>query len=219
MAKTNKQPWATKKVMQQIYEAHLWGGASHDFYSGDGSHNTNILHPYLTAVSDFLKSSPKPLVVCDLGCGDFNVGKHLTQYAQKYIAIDIVEDLINRNKNMYQEKNLEFHCLDIATQKLPAADCVILRQVLQHLSNDEIQQITNKLKPYKYVLLTEHTPTHNETPNIDVISGQGIRLKKNSGVNLLAAPFDLEVFDSRLLTSYTEENKKSVITTTLYQLF
>ena len=58
---------------------HLWGGKDFDFYSGSGSHDSQIIEPYLDAVSTFLKSHNNTLTVCDLGCGDFNIGKQLTQ--------------------------------------------------------------------------------------------------------------------------------------------
>ncbi len=214
-----KQPWPTKDVMNQIYDMKLWGGKGFDFYSGTGSHDPKIIDPYLNALIAFLDAFTTPLVVCDLGCGDFNIGKHLTKYAKKYIAIDIVESLINRNKNLYKEDNLEFYCLDIAKDALPSGDCIILRQVLQHLSNTEIQNIVKKLEVYKYVILTEHIPMGYFTPNKDIISGQGIRLKQNSGVNLLEAPFNLKVKDQKQLVEYILEDNKGRIITTLYQVF
>ena len=219
MDKKPKTPWPTKDVMTQIYDLKLWGGYQFDFYSGNGSHNTEITKPYLEAVIAFLEAHNKSLTVCDLGCGDFNIGKHLTKHTKKYIAIDIVEDLINRNKKLYKEDNLEFHCLDIANDELPNADCFILRQVLQHLSNTEIACILKKILPYKYIILTEHIPAGNFTPNKDIISGQGIRLKQNSGVNILKPPFNLKTKKTQHLITYNQDNGKGEIVTTLYQLY
>ena len=213
-----KTPWPTKDAMQQVYDLHLWGGKDFDFYSGDGSHNIKIIEPYLHSVSTFLKSHNNSLSVCDLGCGDFNIGKQLINYTKKYIGIDIVENLIERNKTLFKAENLEFHCLNIVEDELPKTDCVILRQVLQHLSNTEIQKIIKKLSHYKYLILTEHLPVGNFTPNIDIISGQGIRIKKNSGVNLLEAPFNLKIVEAQKLSQITLDNNKGIIKTTLYRL-
>jgi len=213
-----KTPWPTKDAMQQVYDMHLWGGKDFDFYSGDGSHNIKIIEPYLHSVSTFLKSHNNSLTVCDLGCGDFNIGKQLINYTKRYIGIDIVENLIERNKTLFKAENLEFHCLNIVEDELPKTDCVILRQVLQHLSNTEIQKIIKKLSHYKYLILTEHLPVGNFTPNIDIISGQGIRIKKNSGVNLLEAPFNLKIVEAQKLSQITLDNNKGIIKTTLYRL-
>ncbi|WP_235835885.1 class I SAM-dependent methyltransferase [Cognatitamlana onchidii] len=218
MTKKLKKPWPTKDAMEQIYEKHLWGGKDYDFYSGWGSHDLEIVIPYLNHVTAFLKSFPKPITVCDLGCGDFNIGKHLVKYTKAYMAVDIVDSLIERNKHRFEAVNLEFKCLDISKDEIPHADCVILRQVLQHLSNNEILDVVEKLKPYKYVILTEHLPPPPFTPNIDIISGQGIRLRKKSGVNLLCPPFNLKVRNTTKLLEYFEKNKNGRIVTTLYHL-
>ena len=218
MTKKSKTPWPTKDAMQQVYDMHLWGGKDFDFYSGSGSHDSHIIEPYLDAISTFLKSHNKKLTVCDLGCGDFNIGKQLLKYTEKYIAVDIVENLITRNKALFKEDNLEFHCLDIVEDDLPKADCIILRQVLQHLSNAEIETIIKKLSNYKYVILTEHIPTGNFEPNKDIISGQGIRIKKKSGVDLLKAPFNLKIEEQKVLNETILEDDKGIIVTTIYTL-
>lgn len=214
----NKKRWPTKEVMNQIYEKNLWGGIEGDFYSGGGSHDLEMLTPYLTFVSNFLSSFKDRLVVCDLGCGDFNVGIQLVQYAEKYIGVDIVADLIARNKAKFQSENLAFHCLDICTDELPKADCVLVRQVMQHLSNAEIQSLLERLQQYAFLLVTEHLPNTPFIPNIDIITGQGTRLKKNSGVDLTAEPFCLKP-KTVLQEIKVPVDENSMIFTTIYQNF
>jgi len=216
--KKPKAPWPTKRAMEQVYEMNLWGGNKREFYSGEGSHLPEIVNPYITAVTSFLTSFENPLSVCDLGCGDFNVGKELVKRTKQYIAADIVPSLIARNKEIFKAENLEFHCLDIATAPLPAADCAILRQVLQHLSNAEIQSIVKKLADYKYIILTEHLPEGTFIPNKDIISGQGNRLKKQSGVNLFVLPFNFKVEEERQLSAVVLNDGNGVIVTTLFKL-
>ncbi|EDM44453.1 hypothetical protein SCB49_05470 [unidentified eubacterium SCB49] len=218
ISKKNKTPWPTKDAMAQVYEKELWGSGTSRFYSGEGSHHLDIVTPYLDVVRSFLKSFEAPLVVCDLGCGDFNVGKELVKYTKRYEAVDIVESLIAYNKKQFSENNLTFTCLDVAVDSLPVGDCAIVRQVLQHLSNTEVQQVLNKLMGFKYVILTEHIPDEDFIPNIDIISGQGTRLKKNSGINVLASPFRFDVKESTQLLSVKVKGMKGVIVTTLYTL-
>lgn len=218
-SKSTKTPWPTKAAMDQVYEMNLWGTDGTAFYSGEGSHHPKFLTPYVEVLISFLKSFDNPLVVCDLGCGDFNVGKYLVDYAQAYIAVDIVEELIRHNKKTYSAENLEFHCLDIAEDDLPVGDCVIIRQVLQHLSNSEIHKILNKLAHFKYVILTEHLPKEPFTPNLDIISGQGIRLKKGSGVDVLAPPFNFKIKSQQQLVSVPLNDGQGVLVTTCYTVF
>jgi len=215
--KNTKKPWPTKAAMEQVYELNLWGKGTTDFYSGEGSHDPKLVNPYVKVVRSFLTSFEEPLIVCDLGCGDFNVGQALFPYAKKYNAVDIVPDLIARNKKQFSVANLEFHCLDLAKDNLPTGDCALVRQVLQHLCNAEVQTITEKLQNYSYVILTEHLPQGDFIPNVDIISGQGIRLKKQSGIDLLTAPFDFKIKEATALLSIVPKNGKGVIVTMLYK--
>ena len=214
-----KKPWPTKDAMEQVYEMKLWGGDKSDFYSGVGSHHPEIVNPYIAVLTSFLTSFKNPLVVCDLGCGDFNVGKELVKHTKKYFAVDIVTGLIERNKEIFKEENLEFHCLDIAVDDLPSGDCALLRQVLQHLSNAEVQSIVSKLSDFKYVILTEHLPEGDFVPNIELISGQGTRLKQQSGLNVLAPPFNFKVKEEKQVLSVILNDCKGAIVTTFYKLF
>lgn len=217
--KENKTPWPTKAVMHQIYEKHLWGGVEFDFYSGWGSHAPELITPYTKSVRDFLLSFKNPISVVDLGCGDFNIGKHLYNYTKSYIGIDIVDNLIDRNSINFKATHLNFLCLDISKDKLPKADCVIIRQVFQHLSNTEIKAILQNLKGYKYLILTEHLPLGDYVPNKDIIAGQGIRLKQHSGVNILKAPFNFEIIAEKNLDTCLLENRKGQLKTVLFTLF
>lgn len=215
----NKKPWPTKAAMVQVYQKQLWGsGEDAGFYSGEGSYLPEIINPYIKAVTNFLKSTPVPYVLCDLGCGDFNIGRNFVQFSRQYYALDIVPALIQRNLKKFQADNLQFLCLDAAKDPLPEGDCVLIRQVLQHLSNQEIIQIIAKIKSFKYIILTEHIPCGEFEPNKDIISGQGIRLKKKSGVNITQPPFNLVSKSSRTLCSVKLQDNKGIIQTILYQL-
>jgi hypothetical protein len=215
----SKKPWPTKAAMEQVYALNLWGSNTAVFYSGVGSHNPDLINPYLEVLTSFLNSFKAPLVVCDLGCGDFNIGKELVRHTKNYIGVDIVPALIVHNKEKFNQERLEFHCLDIASEDLPSGDCAVLRQVLQHLSNAEVFAVLRKLTDFKYVVLTEHLPEGDFIPNKDIISGQGIRLKKQSGINLTALPFNFKVLSEKQLVSVRLKDEKGVIVTTLYNLF
>lgn len=217
-SKPVKTPWPTKAAMSQVYEQNLWGGDKTEFFSGEGSHQGEIVNPYIEVLSSFLISFENPLTVCDLGCGDFNVGKNLVKFTKKYIAIDIVKELIDFNRIKFTEEKLEFHCLDLANDNLPVGDCAILRQVLQHLSNAEVFRILNNLRNFKSIILTEHIPVGDFIVNKDIISGQGTRLKKQSGLILTAPPFNFKVKDEKELLSIVLKDGKSKIVTTLFEI-
>jgi len=208
---------AVRHIMETIYKQKDWGGDGPDFYSGQGSHLPKIVDPYLRKILQFLNGFAPKLSVCDLGCGDFNVGKQLVDASSKYIAVDIVPELIARNKALFKHPNLEFVCLNIIDDVLPMADCVLVRQVFQHLSNEQIASVANKLKKFKYVIVTEHLPKGDFIPNMDKQTDADIRLSKNSGVVLTAPPFNFKPLKRRELIQV--HIKKGQIVTTLYQNF
>lgn len=208
---------STKEVMHAIYKDKRWGGKKHDFYSGIGSHAADIVDPYVACMIKFLKALDTKPMVCDLGCGDFNVGKQLVAYTKKYTGVDIVEDLIIRNKEQYKEGNLEFLCLNIADDELPQGDCVLIRQVFQHLSNADVLKVLKKLDAYRYVVVTEHIPGGKFVSNKDKLTGQGTRMAKGSGVVLSEPPFAWKAEKESELLRLNFGSKGSQIVTTLYQ--
>jgi hypothetical protein len=204
--------------MEQIYAQKLWGDNGVEFYSGEGSHHPLLVEPYVAEIKRFLFSFDELLTVCDLGCGDFNIGRQLYAYTRRYVGVDIVPELIAYNQSVYKAPQLEFLCRDIVTDDLPPADCVLLRQVLQHLSNAEIIRIIEKLYNYRYVIITEHLPFGEFVPNKDMLSGQGIRLKKQSGVVITKSPFLFKCMAQEELLRIPLENGKGEVVTTLYQM-
>ena len=215
----------TKAIFTEIYELDLWGVSCdlrEKFFSGPGSHDPKVVVPYINAVSVFLKIytallSKKPNIV-DLGCGDFSVGSKIRDLCNNCVACDIVEPVINRNKKLYQDRDVDFRVLDFTNDELPDGDIAIIRQVLQHLSNEKIslaiQRIATK---YKYILVTEHLPTSDVfTPNRDMPTGPGISTAVNSGVVLTRPPFDIQVAEDITICEVTGYG--GLIRTNLYRL-
>tara|TARA_B100000900_G_C20588656_1_gene720692 strand:- start:543 stop:1244 length:702 start_codon:yes stop_codon:yes gene_type:complete len=191
LAKINLQfsNLSTEQIFSKIYSERTWNIKSSDFNSGPGSHNESLVKPYLKFVNSFIKQKEIKTIV-DLGCGDFNVGKSIYKPLKKYIAFDIVPDLIERNKKKFNDKKIVFKCKDFIVDPIPIADCVIVRQVLQHLDNKSIIKVLDKIKLYKYAIITEHIPKKIFKPNIDKKIGPTTRLEFNSGLNIEIDPFN-----------------------------
>lgn len=79
----------------------------------------------------------------------------------------------------------------------------------------------HKLSAFKYVILTEHLPNGDFIHNKDIISGLGIRLKKQSGLHLAEPPFNfkVKVKVKKKLLSYKVAEEKALIVTTFYEVF
>ena len=73
------------QVFAKIYSEKEWGSnGDAGFYSGAGSHDPAIVEPYVQAVTEYLKSWSSPPIIVDLGCGDFNVGKHFVDFRENF---------------------------------------------------------------------------------------------------------------------------------------
>lgn len=181
---------SVREVFAEIYRSGAWG-SHHDarFFSGDGSIREDMAGPYCDHVEAFIRANDIRTIV-DLGCGDFIVGSRLLNPQRHYTAIDIVPDLIEENRRRYVGLPVTFLCRDIISDELPDADLCLVRQVLQHLSNAEIQRILPKLAKYKYALIAEHVYTgRGLRPNLDKPHGPGTRIPRRSGVFLECPPF------------------------------
>ena len=142
---------SNEEIFKRVYEQKIWNKTSDlDFDSGPGSHNVDILKPYLDAIISFLNEN-RNMVIIDLGCGDFNVGSNLVKFSKKYIAIDVVGDLIDRNKNLYKSNRLIFKKIDVVYEDIPRGDCILIKEVFQHITNKEIKMILKKLI-YRHLL-------------------------------------------------------------------
>ena len=76
-----------------------------------------------------------------------------------------------------------------------------------------------KLCDYKYLILTEHLPGGDFIPNKDIISGQGTRLKKQSGLDISAPPFEFQFLEKRtLLKIHLDDPHKGIIETSLFKI-
>lgn len=215
LAKLDRQ-----QLFSTIYREKYWG---HDgkgpFYSGSGSYDIHVVAPYIHSVRDFLQTFSEKPVLVDLGCGDFEVGRQLSDLCHHYHGCDIVPELIDFNRRTFSGGHITFHCIDATTEKLPAGDILIVRQVLQHLSNDDISAIMQQFEQYHYLLLTEHLPAGDFKPNIDKPAGPDSRLRFKSGVQLTEAPFCLKPVSSQILCENANTcDFGGVITTSLYRL-
>ena len=167
------------------------------FRSGSGSHDEKIIVPYIETLIPLITNNNIRNIV-DLGCGDFWIMRHVLEaffnagYNFFYTGIDVVEDLVNYNATRFKHPNIRFICRDAAAddEPLPDGELLIIRQVLQHLSNADIKKILSKTDKFKFLFVTESI---YESPdaifNIDMNSSSSIRLYHKSGVYLEESPY------------------------------
>jgi hypothetical protein len=212
-----------KEAFRKIYEDGIWGKSSatdDPYFSGSGSHTDNFATIYVAAIEQFARTHPEKLTAADLGCGDFAIGSRVCRLFSHYIACDIVEPLIERNRKKFSALEVDFRVVDVTSDALPPADVGFLRQVLQHLSNEQIQRAIAKIPAaYRYLILSEHVPASGDfVPNLDKPMGPHTRLDSGgrpSGVVLTAPPFNLRPSKSTVLCEV--QDYLGVIRTTLFE--
>lgn len=227
MRKRN-QGLTTEEVFSEIYKTNEWGGEKGEFNSGGGTTGEAIAEAYVGYFKNLEKEIPlSTLRVVDLGCGDMRIGNQISGLFGSYTGVDIVKDLIKSHQERFANEKTDFVCLNIVEDELPEGDVCLVRQVFQHLSNEQIQQVLAKLNRYSYVFITEHLPSDNPglKVNLDKPHGGDVRLYDNSGVYLRKAPFSIseEQIETVLevtghgYENYEEDWITGVIRTDLYR--
>ena len=101
----------------------------------------------------------------DAPCGDWYWMREVNLPVERYIGLDIVEALVEKNQTAFGCGNVCFQCTNLAGGDLPKADLVFSRDCLVHLSfADSLKIIANfKRTGAKYLLATTFTDrTRNE---------------------------------------------------------
>lgn len=123
-------------------------------------------------------------IFLDAGCGDLNWIKRVPLPIDCYIGVDIVDELIEKNKEKYPYDWIEFYSLDITKDSLPYADMIFCRDCLQHLSFKDIKLAINNFKKSgsKYLLTTTYFNLRQNK--------QDIRSGNFHLINLMNEPFN-----------------------------
>ena len=157
LVKAAIKPFVPKPILSAGSTARSYGAVLNTpTFSGDGS-IPEVVEPYVSSVRTFLSQRP-PSDVVEIGCGDFAVASRLIDLARTYTACDVVPEL------MFVRDNLTFRAIDAVTDPLPPGDLVIVRQVFQHLRNDQIQAILRKFGRYRTWIISEHVSSSSFCP-------------------------------------------------------
>jgi hypothetical protein len=183
-----------QEAFDEVYRRGLW--KSGDAYSGPGSEGL-LADRYVALVQDYA-ATHKLRTVVDAGCGDFFVGSRLASSFDGYTALDVSPLIIEINKRRYVDPNMQhvsFGVADMTSTTFPRADLILIRQVLQHLTNAQIERILSNLEAseWRRALITEDVsrPGNNPIPNLDMPSHSArTRIPLGSGVFIDEPPFN-----------------------------
>ena len=179
-------------AFDEIYTSGGWADNS-EGPSGTGSYGPFADH-FVEFVSNLI-ADHAVVSVLDIGTGDFHIGRQLCSKVDRYVAADVSQVVLDRNRSLFGHlREVDFIQLDACVDPLPAADLVLVRQVLQHLSNFEVEELLRNVEgsSCRLALIVEHHPAPQGliAPNLDLPAhGPLVRTRWHSGVFLEEPPF------------------------------
>ncbi len=153
-----------KERFEEIYASNEWRHGS-----GSGSLPKHT-RGYVRCLQRFLREQAIETVV-DLGCGDWQFSRFLRWQGLEYRGFDIVSSVIEQNRARFTAPNIEFHLFSGDVADLPPADLLIVKDVLQHWSDEAVQAFLPTLRQYKYSLVTNCVNPGGETVHVDIADG------------------------------------------------
>ena len=169
----------TEETFTEIFLSNHW--SSQESLSGTGSakdqtNEISLQIPILVKELEIKK-------FLDVPCGDFNWFSKMKMNLELYIGGDIIEEIVNRNKKQFREKNLTFRTIDLIKDSLPEADILHCRDCFVHLSHHDILEAIENIKKadIKYLLTTTFSECEE---NEDIVTGDW-RI-----INMEKAPFN-----------------------------
>ena len=186
----NRQPFNQEaaqltSTFNRIYAERTWGTDSTGKYGTSGGGSTlEITREYRSYIEDFMKKHAVKSVI-DAGCGDWSFSSAMDWGDASYLGVDIASDVVEAVRKKHEKGKIKFQVGDI-TEDLPAADLLISKDVLQHLSNELMHKfIKNNLRKgkYKWVILTND---RSSGENQDISNGE-YRM-----IDLAAPPFEVK---------------------------
>lgn len=186
---------ALDRRFARIFATNLWGS---DSRSGLGSEldTTAGLRNQLPPLLRELGTT----TMLDLPCGDFG-WLSTVPLDVNYIGGDIVHELVERNERQYggPDTRRRFVRLDLTSDPLPAADLLLCRDCLVHLSFDNVFRAFGNLKRSGATFLLTTTFLEHEQ-NQDIEDGDWRVL------NLQRAPFFLPAPETVLVEGCVESD-------------
>jgi SAM-dependent methyltransferase len=174
-----------RAAFEREYEAAVWGKNSEGKGSSGYGSTLEFTRLYRVFLQDFLAANHVRSVV-DAGCGDWEFTQTIDWKGIDYLGVDIVPSVIEADQRHFGKPNVRFAVADIVRSELPPADLLIVKDVLQHLSNADISRFLVQLPRYRDVLIVNDVDPWTLTAKAADIGSGGYR-----PLDVTAPPFSL----------------------------
>ncbi|MFH8260085.1 class I SAM-dependent methyltransferase [Streptomyces roseolus] len=189
---------SAETIFTEVFRTNHWG--SRESVSGPGSElrQTEAVRGALASV---LARYPIRTVT-DAGCGDVNWIRHVDGFGRldAYVGLDVVPDLVELNQTRYGSERMSFQQADLSRDAIPAADLVLTRDCMVHLTHHEVLAFLARIATSgsTYLLATTYADL---AENRDTTDGHWRPL------NLQAAPFHLPPPIEHFDTDFTDNGR------------
>ena len=170
----SKKSREMRRIFSAIHSTGAWGEA--ESTSGPGSTRARAASflPDLIALTQSLRVG----TLLDAPCGDFHWVAPLADAVDHYVGVDVVPALVTTNRRQFSSPRRQFLCRDICRHRLPAADLILCRDALVHLSEHDIAAaLQNLRRTGAEYLLTTTFVGERENPNIETGAWRPLNLQ------------------------------------------
>lgn len=166
-----------QEIFDKIYRDKVWGEGS-----GGGS-CSELASSYAEAVKEIVEG----MDVIDVGFGDLTVTKALLPHVKSYTGIDVSGIMVGRAQSLDHPKVKSMTLGDITVDDPPKGDIILVRQVLQHLSDNHVQKaIENIFRSHQFAIITDEVRGSVNSAKLDTDN-----LIRAAGLFLELPPFNL----------------------------
>jgi hypothetical protein len=171
-----------KEIFTGIFRENKWNCAE----SASGAGSTLGWTKNLRAGLPILLKGLNIKTFLDVPCGDFNWAKEVDWGDAHYIGGDIVESLIEKNMELYEDEMTSFKQIDLSNDELPKADIILVRDCLMHMSVDDAAKCLKNIRKSQIKYILASTYPNNKKNNFSFRTSASL-----SRHNLEAEPLNL----------------------------
>jgi len=163
---------ARRRAFEIAYTERHWGTDKEGKGTSGLGSTLEFTKLYRVFLQDFLAVHAIRSVV-DAGCGAWEFSQAMDWTGIDYLGLDIVAPVIATNQRRFGAPNIRFAVADIVRDELPPADLLIVKDVLQHLSNADITRFLAQLPRFRHVLIVSDVLPDSLTGELkDIRSGE-----------------------------------------------
>jgi hypothetical protein len=142
---------SNNEVFSEIYQSLKWGDGSYAKpLSGEGS-VPELAAPYVEFVQRVIDQfDVKSVLEC--GHGDWSMWRDFKFEGIDYLGFDVADGLSENVSAIFGSENRKFLQSDFCYQELPSTDLLITKDVLQHLSTNDVETFLGNINNQKYLI-------------------------------------------------------------------